>query len=121
MKTTLEIPDIPKTLQARVKSKGQREGLHIPTVTELYQAWVDDNVFLPPPPPPPLSPEEHKRRAEKWIAGMDQFVRELACCPAADPRTLSEILMEGRNRLEPNSPSLYPAKGDDKTLVEGRG
>ena len=102
MKTTIDIPDIPKTLQARVKSKGKREGINVPTVAELYQAWLDDNMSLSSRKPKlsPLSYEEQVRQGKEWFKGWMELVEELRHTPVVDSRSCREILMEDRNRLE---------------------
>jgi len=105
MRTIIEIPD---DLLEPVKSKDKREGCVSSADDErLRQTWLDSAVTFSPD-DSEWSPEERKRYAEEWIAGWKKLVDEFAQMPAADPRTLREILEDDRNRLEPKDPSLYP-------------
>ena len=101
MQTTL---DISNDVMKLVKAKAKREGLGIPTVVELYQAWVDGSFSLAPrkpgPAPSPLSRDEQVRQGKEWVKNFEKLVDAFALIPVADSRTCSEIIMEDRNRLE---------------------
>ena len=102
MRTTIDIPD---SLLDRVKTKGQREGLSVPSITKsLYQIWLDGAVSLPVTAPRPETQTTTAPRhttyptlePKEWIRRADALAREIARDPA-DPRSLSEILMDDRN------------------------
>ncbi|MCL1888176.1 MAG: hypothetical protein FWF96_04835, partial [Kiritimatiellaeota bacterium] len=75
MKKTI---DISTDVMERVKAKAKREGFSIPTVTELYQAWVDGRVPAPPREPHVLS----SKQADKWIEELKSEAVEISRNPA---------------------------------------
>ena len=121
MRATIDI-EIPDYMQERARFKGQSEGLSVQAIAErLYKAWVVDIIQLPPPPSEPEQYTESKEMsADEWIAGLKAFADEINR-NRTDSRPLCEILDEGRNRLEPNSPSLYPGRTNQKITKDGYG
>jgi len=102
--------EIPEKLLEHVNSKGKHEEFGVPTVAELYQAWVDGAVTLPrrKPKPSPLSREELEQQGREWVKKFEELVDAFARMPVADSRTCSEIIMEDRNRLERKSNEPNP-------------
>src|SRR5689334_5787964 len=86
MKVTVEIPD---PLYRQVKARAAAEGRTVRDVTvELFERWVEAAV--------PMSADERRAARMAWLEGWRESGRRIDAMPAADPRSVVQIVLEDR-------------------------